>query len=122
MDGSNRRVLLFVHSQPLQLVVNEEHLYWVDTMKNTLERVKLDGSDRTVLTSLRKPFGLAILDDSVFWSEQETGRIIEEQKSDRSFRREMYVVWGVPRGLAVVSSGRPGGEIWCLIMKLMLCY
>ena len=112
MNGSDRSVLVATNlSQPSQLVIDGEHLYWVDTTKNMLERVKLDGTGREeVFAGLSKPFGLAILDESVFWSDQETGRIVKEQKSIQ-LGKEVYmdVGLGVPKGLAIVNAGRPGG-------------
>ena len=56
------------------LVYDGEHLFFSDSLRGTIERVGLDGGDRTVLRShLGAPLSLAVSDQvRADWSRQST--------------------------------------------------
>ncbi|XP_063629184.1 prolow-density lipoprotein receptor-related protein 1-like [Cydia splendana] len=83
MDGSGRRVLVSEELHwPNGLVVqsDEQMLYWCDTFLNKIESLDLASNKRTTIISapsvdLQKPYGLALIDGDIIWSEHGTGNI-----------------------------------------------
>ncbi|KPJ14343.1 Low-density lipoprotein receptor-related protein 1B [Papilio machaon] len=87
MDGSRRRTLLDSDLHwPNGLAYHQDTdtLYWCDTYLNKIERLRLraDGRHERELVArdepaapLRKPYGLALYEGAVVWSEHGTGSV-----------------------------------------------
>ncbi|KAG8200378.1 hypothetical protein JTE90_028559 [Oedothorax gibbosus] len=87
MDGSNAEVFVGENLKwPNGLSIDylDKKLYWCDAYLHRLERISLDGSNREVLFEdenkdvfrhRRYPYGLAHLDNIIFWSEYQRGLI-----------------------------------------------
>lgn len=79
MDGSTRSVLvestrsdeLYMPSS-MQVDTVNRRLYWCDSLRFRIGRIRLDGSQRehVQLQSFREPLALALLGSSLFWSER----------------------------------------------------
>ncbi|XP_059222428.1 putative vitellogenin receptor isoform X2 [Stomoxys calcitrans] len=74
MDGTNSKRLVTdkIHwPNGVALDVHSERIYWVDAKLATIESVRSDGTDRrTVLEDILKhPYGLAIFEEKLFWSD-----------------------------------------------------
>lgn len=71
LDGSNRSLLVdqAVSISDITLDYINKLIYFCDTGKNTIERLKYDGSERMVLLnhSLENPAALTYMDDTLFW-------------------------------------------------------
>ncbi|XP_048001348.1 prolow-density lipoprotein receptor-related protein 1 [Leguminivora glycinivorella] len=83
MDGSGRRVLVSDDLHwPNGLVIqsDEQMLYWCDTFLNKIESLDLATNKRTTIVAaptvnVQKPYGLALIDGDIIWSEHGTGNI-----------------------------------------------
>ena len=78
MDGSSRTTLVssglrWVNS--LALDFKKRLLYWCDASLDKIERVDLQGNNRKLIMDLSShsaryhPFGLALFEDTLFWSD-----------------------------------------------------
>ncbi|XP_071957146.1 low-density lipoprotein receptor-related protein 2-like [Antedon mediterranea] len=75
MDGTNRRILVDTDigwPNGLALETENEFLYWCDAQVNKIERVKYDGSHRTVMKQLdflSHTFGIAVDDTYIYFTD-----------------------------------------------------
>jgi hypothetical protein len=79
-DGSNQVTLVDSQACPMNLVVNKNHLFWVNagTVTNsnynhdgTVQRIDIDGSNLKVIASgQNRPYGIAVSEEAVFWTNQ----------------------------------------------------
>ena len=71
MDGSNSAVLLRGLSSPVGVTIDfgSPRLYWVEHVNHTIKSSDLDGNDirRTVTLPGNSPWGIATLQDRVYW-------------------------------------------------------
>lgn len=94
LDGRDRKSLVtrFIrHPVALSLDVPRRLLYWLDQGTKTISRVNLEGLHRkTVVESngyLDRPFGLAVFEGFVYWSEEVTQSVCRADKHNgRKFR------------------------------------
>ncbi|XP_046973357.1 prolow-density lipoprotein receptor-related protein 1 [Vanessa cardui] len=139
MDASRRRTLLDSDLHwPNGLVLDfpRRYLYWCDTYLNKIERVRVSaagelapGAARELVAQqtpdfpLSKPYGLALYEDSVLWSEHGTGlvrRLLQNGTADtlRAFPPPLYDVRLVSRaarsGKNVCSHDNGGCAELCL--------
>ncbi|KAJ2938967.1 hypothetical protein O0L34_g17783 [Tuta absoluta] len=91
MDASARHTLLDTDLHwPNGLAINYEEnvLYWCDTYLNKIERMSLPSGKRELVAQhsdqhpLMKPYGLALYEGTVIWSEHATGLIKKLQKGN----------------------------------------
>lgn len=80
MDGTEARALVTenVHwPNGVTLDWPNNRLYWVDAKLRTIESVNLDGKDRRMVLSgvLKHPYGLAVFENDIYWSDWETKSI-----------------------------------------------
>ncbi|XP_065051806.1 prolow-density lipoprotein receptor-related protein 1-like isoform X1 [Rhopilema esculentum] len=80
MDGSNHTILVngtnIGWPNGLAIDFKEDYVYWSDARINVIEKMRFDGSDRTVILSgLRHPFGLAIHHERIFFSDWQDSKI-----------------------------------------------
>lgn len=90
MDGSKRKPLVtdtIRHPAGLAIDYAMDHaLYWVDTKLNTIETMKLDGSNRkTILKGdvLKHPISLDVFESNLFWVTKDTGELKRQNKFGR---------------------------------------
>lgn len=96
MDGSNHIILVngsdIGWPNGLAIDFDGNYVYWVDAKTDTIEKMKLDGSDREIVMSdHRHPFGLALNKDRIFysdWQEKSIFSVSRKNISDRSILRE----------------------------------
>ncbi|KAH9629926.1 hypothetical protein HF086_017441 [Spodoptera exigua] len=78
MDGGARRTLLAddLHWPSGLALSDDGYLYWCDTYLNRVERLELRSGRRQLVTSdAVKPYGLALYEGAVIWSEHGTGAV-----------------------------------------------
>ncbi|XP_049880284.1 low-density lipoprotein receptor-related protein 1 [Pectinophora gossypiella] len=84
LDASSRRTLLdtdLLWPNGLALDLDKNVLYWCDTYLNKIEKMALPAGKRelvaqnTAQTPLLKPYGLALYEGAILWSEHGTGVI-----------------------------------------------
>lgn len=78
MDGSSRTTLVssgLIWVNSLALDFKKRLLYWCDARLDKIERVDLQGNNRKLIMDLSSrsaryhPFGLALFEDTLFWSD-----------------------------------------------------
>ena len=83
MDGTARTTLVssgLVWVNSLALDFKNKLLYWCDARLDKIERVDLQGNNRVLILRLTSatyhhPFGLALYEDALFWSDWSTKSI-----------------------------------------------
>jgi WD40 repeat protein len=67
-DGNWLNNLVQVHGTVTSMVYDDKHLYFTDSLRGTIERMEVGGSNRTVLQEhLKTPIAISLTLDSVFW-------------------------------------------------------
>ena len=90
MDGGWRQELVQVYGTVSAMAFDGKHLYFSDSLRGTIERIEVDGQNRTILRShLGTPVAMDASSDSVFWLTQFSTRISwlnkQEPKTMRGF-------------------------------------
>ncbi|XP_065167955.1 low-density lipoprotein receptor-related protein 1 [Atheta coriaria] len=72
LDGSNRQLLVnntLATITDVTLDMDNQYIYWCDSSSNTIERMRYNGTDHSVLLnhSLQNPVALTLLDDMLYW-------------------------------------------------------
>lgn len=84
MDGSAQKSLINTNIVwPNGIAVDEsmDRIYWTDAHRDTIESAKIDGSDRRLVVSdVFHPFGVAVFEDSVYWSDWHDYRLFSCNK------------------------------------------
>ena len=119
MDGSKVETLVTFNKQkPTQLTITpaDGYIYWVDANNGTLQKIKYDGTGyEFVWKGIGKPFGIAVYDQSIFWSDVLEGTIYRcNSQSNINQKRTQYIERsnGTPKGITVVTTKhRDGGEL-----------
>jgi hypothetical protein len=76
MDGGHRKELVQVYGTVSAMAYDGKHLYFSDSLRGTIERIKVGGENRTILrTHLAIPVAMDVSSDSVFWLTQYSTRI-----------------------------------------------
>ncbi|KAJ7993196.1 hypothetical protein DPEC_G00269930 [Dallia pectoralis] len=109
LDGQARLPLVTTAIQnpvAISLDMPRKLLYWVDSGPRTISRVGFDGRHRKVVVEsngyLDRPFGLAVFEGRVYWSEQATQSICSADKHNGSRFRLLLHNVSSPGGLLVV--------------------
>ncbi|XP_060807225.1 prolow-density lipoprotein receptor-related protein 1 [Amyelois transitella] len=116
MDASERRTLLDKDLHwPNGLALYQEYLYWCDTYLNKIERLELSSGKRELVlrdapqTPVLKPYGLAVYEGAVIWSEHATGSIRRLSRTDN-----VTTLYSLPPPLydlkLVSNTGRTGSN------------
>ncbi|CAB3232339.1 unnamed protein product [Arctia plantaginis] len=119
MDGSSRRVLLDTKLHwpgGLALSPTYDELYWCDTYLNKIERLALRTGERTVLldettSNILKPYGLALYEGWVIWSEHGTGAVRRREPDGNV--TELYRLPPPLYDLKLVSNSNVRGNNAC---------
>ena len=66
----------------IALDVDEQILYWCDAMKDRIESINVDGSNRKVIINdiLPHPFGLTILGNYIYWTDWQEHTVERAEK------------------------------------------
>uniref|UniRef100_A0A3B4FER3 LDL receptor related protein 1B n=1 Tax=Pundamilia nyererei TaxID=303518 RepID=A0A3B4FER3_9CICH len=106
MDGSNSKVLHQNQRDPvLSIDYAANKLYWISSTNGTINRCNLDGSGlevlETVKRELAKGTALAVMNDTVYWTDMGLNRI-SRAKRDQTWREDV-ITTGISRveGIAV---------------------
>ncbi len=76
MDGGWHQELVQVYGTVSAMAFDGKHLYFSDSLRGTIERIEVDGQNRTILRShLGTPVAMDASTDSVFWLTQFSTRI-----------------------------------------------
>lgn len=123
MDGSKIVTLVTLDKQkPTQLTITPDDgfLYWVDANNGTLQKIKYDGTGLdSVWKNIGQPFGVAVFEQSIFWSDVLEGVIYHGNSQNLlNQKRPQYVERGsgTPKGIAVVSRDRKGGTVFFFLV------
>jgi sugar lactone lactonase YvrE len=105
MDGSGRRFIVdqdIVWPNGIALDSPQGTVYWVDARLNRLERSDVNGKNRKVLIrDLNHPFGLAVFENRIYWSEMESSAIETTQKSGPAHRTLLFRTNNLPVGIFI---------------------
>ena len=90
MDGTSRHELVQVYGSVSAMAYDRKHLYFSDSQRGTIERVTVNGTERTTLRAhLGSPVAMDVSNDAVFWLTQYSSRVEwlykQEPKTTRSF-------------------------------------
>lgn len=90
MDGTEKKELVQVYGIVSAMSYDKKHLYFSDSRRGTIERIGVDGQDRSILRSHQgSPIAMDVSDDSVFWLTQYSSRMNwlskQEPKTTRGF-------------------------------------
>ncbi|XP_036833869.1 low-density lipoprotein receptor-related protein 8 isoform X3 [Oncorhynchus mykiss] len=121
LDGEGRLPLItsaIWNPVAISLDMPRRLLYWVDSGMRTISRVGFDGQHRkTVVESngyLDRPFGLAVFEGHVYWSEQDTHSICSADKHNGSLFRVILPNIASPGGLVLIHPVlQPKGPAVC---------
>ena len=78
MDGSSPTVLVEKVGWPNGIALDwpNGRLYWVDALEHTIQSVNMAGKDRRVIIKdLEHPFGLAVFENKLYWSDWDKNSI-----------------------------------------------
>merc|ERR1719431_890265 len=107
MDGSNKKDLVSEELVwPNGLAVDEvlDRVFWSDAKKDTVESVRMDGSDRRIILDMvaKHPFSMAVFEDSLYWSDWEMQEIVSCNKFNGKNFKTLVKEAGIrPMGITV---------------------
>lgn len=92
MDGGWRQEMVQVYGTVSAMAYDGKHLYFSDSLRGTIERIEVDGQNRTILRShLGTPVAMDASSDSVFWLTQFSTRISWLNKQDPKTMRGFVI-------------------------------
>ncbi|XP_077441221.1 low-density lipoprotein receptor-like isoform X1 [Vanacampus margaritifer] len=110
LDGQDTMTVvtsLLLHPVALTLDMPRRLLYWLDSGMRSISRVTVDGRHRkTVVESngyLDQPFGLAVFEGFVYWSDQDTHTICRANKHSGSDFQPLVTNVTSPGGIAIIQ-------------------
>uniref|UniRef100_A0AAR2M3L2 EGF-like domain-containing protein n=1 Tax=Pygocentrus nattereri TaxID=42514 RepID=A0AAR2M3L2_PYGNA len=109
LDGMDRKALvtsIIRNPVSISLDIPRGLLYWADSGLHTISRIRYDGQHRKMVVEsngyLDEPFGLAVFEDRVYWSDHLTGSICSADKHNgRSLRVTQNAGTRSPAGLLI---------------------
>ena len=92
MDGTGKQELVQIYGLVSAMAYDRKFLYFSDSLRGTIERIGVDGLDRTILRSHQgSPVAMDVNADSVFWMTQYSTRINWLSKGDPKMTRGFIV-------------------------------
>jgi len=108
LDGSGRREIVKTDIKwPNGIAVDEttNRLYWADAERNTIESATVDGADRRlIIEDVHHPFGVAVFEDRLFWSDWREFSIYSCNKFTGNNLQSVLVAHSRINGLSVMHS------------------
>jgi len=107
MDGSGKKDLVsenIIWPNGLAVDLVLDRIYWSDAKKDTVESIRMDGSDRRVILDMvaKHPFSMAVFEDSLYWSDWEMQEIVSCNKFDGKNFKTLVKEAGIrPMGITV---------------------
>uniref|UniRef100_A0A8R1INQ1 Uncharacterized protein n=1 Tax=Caenorhabditis japonica TaxID=281687 RepID=A0A8R1INQ1_CAEJA len=99
----------------LALDTKNDFLYWCDAYRNVIERIRWNGADREVLVQgvdkLSHPYGLAFLDNYIFFSEFKRGAVKRVNVDTPDHVQEIYQYPTTIFELAVFKTDPPKTDL-----------
>ncbi|RWS07569.1 low-density lipoprotein receptor-related protein 6-like protein [Dinothrombium tinctorium] len=93
LDGGGRLTIIQNVNSPNGLTIDfvDKRLFWTDVDSKVIESSNLDGRERAVIVknSLRKPYGLTVYENYIYWSDWETNSI---EKADKKSGKNRTVL------------------------------
>ncbi|XP_032903212.1 very low-density lipoprotein receptor-like [Amblyraja radiata] len=122
MDGADRRVLISIRiEKPTGLALDfiKNRLYWMDSGLHELFYSDLNGHfQRSILHSkkyLTNPFGLAVFENHIYWSDEESKTLFSADKFTGANVTSLAQNLTEPRSLVVYHKLiQPLGQNWCV--------
>lgn len=119
MDGTNRKVIVNTGlGFPNGLCIDYEmqRLYWVDAKLDKIETSDFNGEHRAVLINdIIHPFGLAVYEEYIYWTDWQTERI---EKASKRTGLQRTIIQQSLEGLMdieFVARDRQKGKNMCLV-------
>ncbi|XP_022326935.2 low-density lipoprotein receptor-related protein 4-like isoform X2 [Crassostrea virginica] len=119
MDGTNRKVIVNTDlgfPNGLSIDYEMQRLYWVDAKLDKIETSDFNGDNRAVLIrDIIHPFGLAVYEEHIYWTDWQTERI--EMASKRTGKDRAVIQQNLEglMDIEFVAPNRQGGKNKCLI-------
>ncbi|XP_007909403.1 very low-density lipoprotein receptor isoform X2 [Callorhinchus milii] len=122
MNGVGRRILVNIGvEKPAGIALDtiKRRLYWVESDLNELLYTDLNGRQSTRVfhseKHLANPFGLAVFEDRVYWTEQTNKAVYSANKFTGAGLTALAWNLTEPRGIAVFHKFmQPDGKNWCV--------
>lgn len=104
--GASALTLCSSPGMVMQVVADENYVYWADLDEGTVSRVPRDGGTRTILASgLAQPWTVALDSDYIYWSEYGTGGNGAIWKLAKAGGPAVRIAQGLAGPLAVAADG-----------------
>ncbi|KAK4886602.1 hypothetical protein RN001_002873 [Aquatica leii] len=117
MDGSDRKTLIMntKHAIGLTLDYEGKRLYWAETGTLSILSSDLNGLDKQVIMKdgVRKPAGLTMYQNFIYWSDEVTGDIFQIDKTNISHCNKIYSMSESVTDLLILHSSRQKGHNQC---------
>ena len=110
LDGSHVEPLItenIRHPNGLTVDYTAQRLYWSDGYYGTVQSSWLNGSDRSTIvngTGKFEPYGVAVLDNHVYWTDRATNSLNSVHKLMGGEERVILEGLSRPSGIAVLNS------------------
>ena len=92
VDGNWLNNLVQVNGAISAMAYDDKYLYFSDSLRGTIERITVEGENRTVLQEhLKAPIAMDLSSDSVFWLAIHSSRINWLKKQDPSSKHEFLI-------------------------------
>ena len=112
LSGVNRHVIVNSSLRwPNGLTIDyvARRLYWVDGGFGRIETSDLEGNERTVFLSVRQPFGIAVYNDILYWTDWTTRSVASASADDNTTAYNVTSRLILPSNIHVVHpSMQPG--------------
>ena len=101
LSGINRHVIVNSSIRgPNGLTIDyvARRLYWVDAGYSRIETSDLEGNRRTVFLSVPRPFGMAVYNDIIYWTDWSTRSVASASADDNT------TLYNITSGLIIPSN------------------
>lgn len=91
MDGEERTTVVtenLAWPNGLSIDIQRSRIYWNDAKKKVIESADLQGMDRKIIVEkVEHPYGLAVVDDYIYWSDWQAKALLRAKKNDGSDKK-----------------------------------
>ena len=110
MDGLERQVVIDSSSRlswpnGLTIDYSSDRIFWADSKEDYIGSSNLDGSHIVIVADhIQNPYGIAVFEDSVYWSNYKGGQIFRANKFTGSNKHEYQDGFFEPKDLQIVHA------------------